>query len=206
MPITGSNFDPPVTSSRMSRPITSWTLPKNTRPRLTPMRRSRKLSASSALNSDARHQAGLRDLLHHALVNQVEELRHAREDRDLALRQRLDQIRRVQRLEIHDAGADRERQQQVGELRERMEQRQHAENRVLLGDVDDGERRIALGQQVRVGQHHAFRIGGGAAGVEDYRWRCRFKGFKRFKGFQGRFTWFSVQVDRSARRCRAPSA
>ena len=54
----------------------------------------------------------------------------------------------VQRLEKHDAGANGERQQQVGQLGERVEQRQHAKHRVLVADVDDSESRVAFGQEV----------------------------------------------------------
>jgi hypothetical protein len=38
-----------------------------------------------------------------------------------------------------------------------MEERQNAKNHVLVGDVHHSERRVALGQQIRVGQHHALR-------------------------------------------------
>ena len=123
------------------------------------------------LEQEPRDEARLRDLLHHALMNQVEELRHAREDRDLPLGERLHQIGRVERLEIDDARADRERQQQVRQLRERVKERQHAENRVLVGDVDDSERGITFGQQIRVGQHDAFRIRRRARCVQDHGWR-----------------------------------
>ena len=146
---------------------------------------------------DARHQVGLRNLLHHALVNQVEELRHAREDRDLPLRKRLDEIRRVQRLEVDDAGTRRKREQQVRELRERMEQRQHSKDRVPVGDVDCGEGGIAFRQQICMGQHHSLWVGRCAARVQDHCWRRRNK-FQRFQWFQ-KFQWcrsvgFRVQV------------
>ena len=76
-----------------------------------------------------------------ALVDEVEELRHAREDGDPARVERLDERRRVDGVEKDHARAGRERQQQVGHLRERMKQRQDAEHGVVLGHVDDGERR-----------------------------------------------------------------
>ena len=103
----------------------------------------------------------------HALVDQIEELRHAGEDGDPALGQRLEQVGRVQRLEIDDAGTDGERQQQVGHLGQGVEQRQHAEDGVLLAHVHHCERRLAFGRQVAVCQHDALRVGGGPRRVED---------------------------------------
>ena len=81
--------------------------------------------------------------------------------------QRVEQRRRADRLEKDDARADRERQQQVGHLRERVEERQHAEHRVRLVDRDDRERRVPLGVEVGVRQHDALGIGRGAGRVED---------------------------------------
>ena len=115
-----------------------------------------------------RQRAALLHLAHDPLVDQIEELRHAREDGDLALGQRPHQLLRAERLEVDDTRAHRERQQQVGELRQRVEQRQHAQHAVVLGDVHHPERRVTLGDQVGVRQHHALRIRGGARGVENH--------------------------------------
>ena len=52
---------------------------------------------------------------------------------------------------------DGERQQQVGHLRERVEERQHAEHASLLVDTSTtAKAAVALGQQVAVGEHDAL--------------------------------------------------
>ena len=114
-----------------------------------------------------RDGAALANLAGDPLVDEVEELRHAREDRDAARRERRDQRRRADRVEKHHARADRKRQQQVGHLRERVEQRQHAENRVGLGDLHDRKGAFAFGVEVGVRQDDALGIGGGAGGVQN---------------------------------------
>jgi hypothetical protein len=57
----------------------------------------------------AEHQplrgGGLRDLLHDTLMNQVEELRHAHEDRDATLSEAPQQLGRVHRLQEHHTRA-----------------------------------------------------------------------------------------------------
>ena len=109
---------------------------------------------------------GGRHFLHHALVDQVVELRHAHERRDLALGERAQQVGRVHLLEKDDARAGGEGQQEVAHLRERVEERQDAEDRVALVHVDDAERRLALGEQVAVREDDALRVGRRARGVE----------------------------------------
>jgi hypothetical protein len=98
------------------------------------------------------------DFVRHALVNQVEELRHAGEQRHAALAERAEQFRRVHRFQEHDARANRQRQQQVGHLRQGVEQGQHAEDAVLLGDRDRFEHRRPFGDQVRVRQDDALWV------------------------------------------------
>ena len=80
----------------------------------------------------------------------------------LRLGQRFHEVGRIERLEVDDARADRERQQQVRQLRERVKERQHAENSVMVAHVDDCKRSVTFGQQVSVSQHDAFGIGGRA--------------------------------------------
>ena len=109
-------------------------------------------------------------------MNQVEELRHAGKHRDAALAERPEQFRRVDRFQKYDAGANRQRQQQVGHLRQGVKQRQHAEDAVMLGDRDRFEHRRALGNQVRVRQDDALRVARRAGGVKRdgrVRQRCR---------------------------------
>ena len=113
--------------------------------------------------------SALVDLGGDLLVNQIEELRHAREDRDAPLGQGLEQVGGVERFEEDHARAHGKRQQQVGHLRERMEERQHAQHGVALRHVDHGKGRLALAGEVAVREHHALGVGGGARGVENHR-------------------------------------
>src|SRR5262249_47826182 len=66
------------------------------------------------------------DFLGHPLVNQVEELRDASEERNSELLQCTEQLGRVQALQIDHTCADREWQQKICHLCERVEERQHA--------------------------------------------------------------------------------
>ena len=93
-----------------------------------------------------------------ALVDQIEELRHACERGHAAFRQRTQQLGRIDRFEEHDARANREREQQIGHLRERMKEREHAEDAVPLVDAHDGKGAFALSHQVAVRENDAFRI------------------------------------------------
>ena len=102
-------------------------------------------------------------------MDQVEELRHADERRDLALGERAHQVGRVHLLQEDDARPDREGQQQVAHLRERVEERQDAEHGVALVHRQHLEHRLALGEQVAVRQHDALRIRGRARRVEHHR-------------------------------------
>ena len=151
----------------MRRPSTRWTRPNTIGPAFTPTRRSAPLSASSAVEHRPLRPRGPLDLVRHALVNQVEELRHAGEERHLPLGEAAEQFGRVQRLEEDHARPDGEGQQQVGHLRQGVEERQHAEDAVLLGDRHDLERAFTLGQQVGMREHDALGVAGRARGVED---------------------------------------
>jgi hypothetical protein len=64
--------------------------------------------------------------------------------------------------------ADREWQQQVGHLRERVKEREDTEHRILFADAHRIERAIPFGKEVRVREHHALRIGRRARGVQDH--------------------------------------
>ncbi len=50
-----------------------------------------------------------------------------------------------------------------------MEQRQDPENGVARPDRDELEHSVGLGQQIAVGQHHAFGVAGGARRIKDDR-------------------------------------
>ena len=117
-------------------------------------------------------QARRGDLLGDALVEEVEELRHAAEQRDVALGERSQQLGRVQRLQEDNSGSAREWQQQIGHLREGVEQREHAEDRVALVHAHDPEDSLHFGEQVAVCQHDALGVAGGAGGVEDHGGIC----------------------------------
>ena len=136
---------------------------------LTPNPPQRQVGRQQAAEGRAGKPAAFLHLSRDALVDQVEELRHAHEDGDVPLGQALEQLGGVERLEVDDAGADGHRQQQVGHLGQRMEQRQDPQHGVPLADVDDGERRLALGSEVAVGQHDSLGVGGGPRGEEDHR-------------------------------------
>ena len=134
------------------------------------MRRSRTLAASSARNDDvASARPRLSTSPHDALVDQVEELRHAREDGDAAARQRAHQLRassasrgrrRARRPRTAAAGWPSAPASGTAAARPAR-----CRSRVTF---DDRERRVPLGDQVGVGQHHALGIGGRARGVEDH--------------------------------------
>jgi len=104
-----------------------------------------------------------------ALVDQIEKLRHACERGHAAFRQRTQQLGRIDRFEEDDARANRERKQQIGHLRERVKEREHAEYAVTLVDSHHGKGALAFGHQVAVRENDAFRIAGGSRGVEDHR-------------------------------------
>ena len=90
--MAGSNRDPPVTITRMRPPRTLWTRRNSTPPRFSPTRRVAPFSASSPAKIPTQDDIRLGHLGRDALVDQIEELRHAREDRDLALGQRAQQL------------------------------------------------------------------------------------------------------------------
>jgi hypothetical protein len=114
-------------------------------------------------------QAGSSDLAHDALVDQVEELRHAAKCADASLAQGSKQLGGVDGFQKHHARPDRKGQQQVGQQCERVEQWKHAEDDVAFVDRQDLEGRLALGQQVGVRQHDSLRVGRCTRGVEDDR-------------------------------------
>ena len=106
-------------------------------------------------------------LLPDALVNQVEKLRDAAEQGNVALAQGAQQFRRVERFQENDAGASGQRQQQVGHLRQGVKQRQHAKNGVARVDVNQPKCAFGFGGEVVVGEHHALGIAGRSGGVEN---------------------------------------
>ena len=109
------------------------------------------------------------DFVHHALVDEIEELRHAGEDTDPARRQRMKHRRRAHGLEKHDAGANRQREQQVRHLRKPVKQRQDAQDGVVIGHAHHLECCPAFRLEVGVREDHAFRIGGRAGGIQNHR-------------------------------------
>jgi hypothetical protein len=116
-----------------------------------------------------RHHAAFCHLRGDALVNQIEELRHARENRHAALFQRPQELCGVDRFEKDDAGANRQRQQQVGHLRQRVKERQDSEDAVGLRHAHDREGALPFRQQICVRQHDALRVARGARRVKDHR-------------------------------------
>jgi hypothetical protein len=110
------------------------------------------------------------------LMDQIEELRHAGEDRDRSRLEGLEERGRVDRLEEDHTRARRQWQEKIGHLREGVEERKHAEHGVFLGDVDDRQRARALGLEVGMRQDDPLGVGGRAGGVEDY---GRIVGFDR---------------------------
>ena len=109
-------------------------------------------------------------LLHlflNAIEDEVKELWHAGEDGDIALLQGPEQIASVERFEIDDAHGNRERQEQVGHLGERMKKRQNAENGVFGADIEDFADAIAFALDIAVREHDSLGIAGSARGVEN---------------------------------------
>ena len=104
-----------------------------------------------------------------AIENEIEELRHAGEDGDVAFLQGAKQFAGVHRLEVDDTHADGQRQHDVGHLGEGVEEREDAEDGVFGADVDDLEHTFGFGLEVAVREHHTLGIAGGARSVEDHR-------------------------------------
>ena len=96
--------------------------------------------------------------LHDAFVDEIEELWDAAEERDVALAQSTQQLGGVERFQIHDARAVRERKQQVGHLRERVEEGKDSEDGVGRADGHELSHRLDLRQQVVVREHYALRV------------------------------------------------
>ena len=85
--------------------------------------------------------ATLRDFLEDAFVNQVIKLRDNRERGDVALAQSAQKFGGVKRFEIYNARAFHQRQQQIRHLRQHVEERQHAQQRIggaEVNPVEDG--------------------------------------------------------------------
>ena len=72
----------------------------------------------------------------------------------------------VQSLQINDARAFYQGQQQIRHLRQHVKHRQHAQHCVRRPNVDPIEHRFHFAEKVGVGKHYALGIGGGARGVE----------------------------------------
>jgi hypothetical protein len=68
----------------------------------------------------------------------------------------------VQRFQIHHARAFYQRQKKIRHLSQHVKHGQHAQQRVAWADFDPVEYCFHFSQQVRVGEHHAFGIGGGS--------------------------------------------
>ena len=100
-------------------------------------------------------------------MNEVEKLRHAAEQRYVSLGQGAEKFGGVQRLEENHASAAGQRNHQVRHLRQRVEQRQHAENRVRVVEAYEAKDRFHLAAQVGMREHYALGIAGGSGGVED---------------------------------------
>jgi hypothetical protein len=94
-------------------------------------------------------------------MNQVKELGHAAEKRDAALAQRTQQLRGIHGFQIDDPGADSKRHQQVSNLRQRVEERQHGKDSVIGAHVDGAEDGVGLCEKILVRQGHALGIAGG---------------------------------------------
>ena len=109
--------------------------------------------------------------MQYALMNEVEKLRDAREQCDVALTECPHPTRSpafpVERIEEDDAGSYRERQQQVRHLRQGVEEREHAQQRIARPQADELEDRVTLRHQIAVREHDPLGVARGAGGVED---------------------------------------
>jgi hypothetical protein len=165
--MTGSNVDPPVTNRRIRGPSGRCTRPSRT---FRGIETGRVANPHIAGNQRAKNGAGKRAFAarfrHHALVNQIEKLRDAGEQRDIARSQRRHERARADRLEKHHARAGGERQKEIGHLAQGVEERQHAEQSVALADGHNRERRPALGFEIRVREDDALGIGCGPGRIE----------------------------------------
>ena len=119
------------------------------------------------------------------LVEQVVELRDDTERRDAPLGKGPHHLGAVHGFQEHDSRPRRQREQQVGNLRERVEERQDGENGVTLIDPDHAERAKPLRAEVAVRQHHALRVACGARRVQ----HDGGVGFSGGTGRQGRRRW-----------------
>ncbi len=106
------------------------------------------------------------DCFEDAFVDQIEELRHHGKHADLALGQRTQKLGRVQGFEIDDARSLHQGQQQIGHLREHVEQWKHAEHSVVGANVSPAKHGLHFTQEIAVSEHDALGVGGGAGSVE----------------------------------------
>src|SRR4051812_32325212 len=105
-------------------------------------RRARELHQHA--ERDAFHPAALLHLLEYLFVNEIEELRHAAEEGRVALAQGEQQLAGVELLKVDDPAPHSEGNQQVGHLRQRVKERQHAKYGIGVSDVDDLQDGIGL--------------------------------------------------------------
>ncbi len=111
----------------------------------------------------------LAHLLHHFFVDKVKELGHAAEKGDAAVAQPAQQFAGVELLEIDHAATRRKRHQQVGHLRQGVEQGKDAQDRVALIHADVVEDGLGFSVEIGVGQHHALGVARRPGGVEQDR-------------------------------------
>ncbi len=95
-----------------------------------------RLTSHEALKHLLREGPSFRDFLKDPLVNQIKKLRHHGEGGDIALLQSPQKLGRVQSLQIHNARAFHQRQQQIGHLCQHVKHGQHAQQRVRRPEVD----------------------------------------------------------------------
>ena len=168
--MAGSKRDPPVMSSRIRGP-SAWCTRAKTRRAGIPAGAiaQHDVGGDERAEDAACEPAAPFDLTDDPLMDQIEELRHAGEDRDPARLERAEQRRGADGLQEDDPRADRQRQPQVRHLGERVEQRENAEDDVVLVRLDDGQDRRAFRLEIAVREHDPLGVGRRAGGVQDDR-------------------------------------
>ena len=150
-----------------------WAWRNRNRPRLTRAYRSQPgVQGDERPEGGAGHPPGRGDAFRDALVQQVVELRDDAEGGDAALGEGPHHLGAVHGFQEYDPRPRRQRKQQIGDLREGVEERQDAQDGVPFVEPDDAEGAGPLGAEVAVRQDHALRVAGRARRVQDHRRVC----------------------------------
>src|ERR1017187_10262350 len=118
---------------------------------------------------ETREPPFLLDLFENGVMDQIEKLRYYRKRGDVPFPQSPQQLGGVECGKINYAGSRDQGQQQVCHLGKNVEERQDSQNGVRWTYMRPRKNGFSLAQEIGVGEHHAFGVGGGARSVEERR-------------------------------------